>query len=67
MSSRPDEGRRTVAPFGTGQHGGEPLDREQGGRHGQTEKGDAARVPSQGGSGYVVEKQARARPRLKKK
>jgi len=38
IAQRPDQ-----SEFGTGQHGGEPAKVEQGGRHGQEEKGDTAR------------------------
>jgi hypothetical protein len=47
IAQRPDR-----SEFGAGQHGGEAPDIEQGGRHGQDEKADAAREPRQGGAGY---------------
>jgi hypothetical protein len=54
-------------PFGTGQHGGEPLDIEQGGRHGQEEKGDVARRPDQGGAGYPTRPKPERKTRKGKK
>jgi hypothetical protein len=52
MSPRRIPERPDRSAFGSGQHGGEPLEIEQGGRHGQEEKGDAVREPRQGGAGY---------------
>ena len=59
---RPDSGT-----FGEGQHGGERPEIEQGGRHGQPEKGDAVRDPKQGGSGYRTQPDEPRKRGFKKK
>lgn len=66
---KPGSSGRTTEPstFGTGQHGGERIEIEQGGRHGQEEKGDAAREPRQGGSGYGRARPSRTPIRRKKR
>lgn len=46
---------RDEESFGEGQNGGERLEIEQGGRHGQPEKGDRVRTPGPGGAGYRAE------------
>jgi hypothetical protein len=53
--------------FGEGQRGGEPLDVEFGGRHGQREKGDDSREPRQGASRYRQPDEPPARRRATKK
>ena len=64
---RESDGRRPEPlTFGEGQNGGELLDIEQGGRHGQPEKGDSNRMPKQGGAGYQTPP-ARGRTKVTKK